>query len=351
MPILAQPVTATHPARTKLINFQTGLKKVGNNFEERSRMFSVHDKGAATMSPTKHSWGYETKGGPKSWGGECDVGSRQSPIDIITSPPPTITTNTSQYVFLDYKQGKGLGITNNGRAIVGEGDAFRDHKLTVDSYDYFLKRFTFHRPSEHTIAGQRFALEAQLEHIAPNGKRVMLAILFKEGQENAFLNDLNWKHLPDSPSEGGNGITSDIKLNDLIPGYDMHNFFRYYMYTGSMTTPPCSTWGVRWVIAKHTAQISTEQLSKFPFHNNSRPIQALGDRLIYENAARTSSPTLAPTTREPTPKPTVVPVTANPLGTLAPLESQQMEKQAWSSDPDPEREADPDAFSSAPTVG
>ena len=64
-----------------------------------------------------------------------------------------------------------------------------------------------------------------------------------------------------------------MKMNDLIPGYSEHNFFRYYMYMGSMTTPPCQNWGVRWVVVKQAAQISTEQLSKFPFLNNSRPLQ------------------------------------------------------------------------------
>jgi carbonic anhydrase len=321
------------PMEQSLINFQTGLKKVGDNFKERRRFYAVHEKGAATSAPTKQAWGYRTHGGPAKWGGKCG-GKNQSPIDITTSPHPTVTTKTSEIIFLDYKQGKGLGIVNDGRAIVASGDALRQHKLTVDSYDYWLKRFVFHRPSEHTIDGRRYALEAQLEHVAPNGKRVMLAILFDEGRENKFLNDLNWKHLPHSPSEGGNGITSDMKMNDLIPGYTEHNFFRYFMYFGSMTTPPCDG-NVRWVVAKHAAQLSAEQLSKFPFRNNSRPIQGLGDRTIYENQAYTPTPTHSPTefpTWAPSSKPTHVP---NIFGTLAPIDPAKME----------------DEFTHAPTVG
>ena len=48
--------------------------------------------------------------------------------------------------------------------------------------------------------------------------RVSLSILFNEGAENAFLNRLNWKHLPKKKG-AGNGVSSDIKMNDLIPGY------------------------------------------------------------------------------------------------------------------------------------
>merc|ERR1711998_550156 len=131
----------------------------------------------------------------------------------------------------------------------------------MGSYDYFLKRFYFRRPSEHTIDGQRYPLEIQLEHVAGNGKTVMLAILFSEGNENKFLEEMNWNHIPHTAGKG-NGVSADIKMNDLIPGYNDHNFFRYYMYNGSSTTPPCDA-GVIWAVCKTPAEISANQLAKF----------------------------------------------------------------------------------------
>jgi len=262
--------------------------------------------GKAELSET---WGYASNNGPSTWGGNCK-GTDQSPINIDTSVM-IITQEQKDYVNLNYIASKGLGVENDGHTIVGTGDALEFHKITQGGADYMLKRFVFRRPSEHTINGKQFVLEAQLQHESSEGAKLVLSVLFNEGTENAFLRQLNWKHLPKSKG-AGNGITSDLKMNDLIPGYNQHNFFRYYMYTGSSTTPPCDA-SVKWVVAKHSAEISTEQLSKFPFAHNARPVQPRGQRKIYEDAGFTPAPTVGPTTRPtraPSGMPSVPPTTA-----------------------------------------
>jgi len=375
LPVLQFPFQSTH--KEQLLTFQDGTHedfqdapKAASKSQHAVQTQLQDDFGLAEVDTAElaESWGYGSSG---LWGGSCQ-GADQSPIDIKSSSAQV--AGDDRYVNLNYMQGKGMGLENDGHTIVGSGDALNFHKMTLNGTDYWLKRFVFHRPSEHTVDGRRFSLEVQLQHEASNKDKVSLSILFNEGAENAFLNRLNWKHLPKKKG-AGNGVSSDIQMNDLIPGYNANNFFRFYMYTGSSTTPPCDA-NVRWVVAKQQAEISTDQLSKFPYNHNSRPVQALGDRAIYENAAFTNWPSVAPTTgnptRTPTKKPTTPPTrsptppptTAKP--TLPPTQSPTTlpptrtptrppyvirdSEDQWMSNPDPETQADPDAFSAAPTI-
>jgi carbonic anhydrase len=53
----------------------------------------------------------------------------------------------------------------------------------------------------------------------------------------------------------------------------------FYNYEGSLTTPPC-TEGVQFYILKKPVDLSKDQVSKFPFKLNARPVQSLNGRKI-----------------------------------------------------------------------
>ena len=53
----------------------------------------------------------------------------------------------------------------------------------------------------------------------------------------------------------------------------------FYNYEGSLTTPPC-TEGVQFYILKTAVDISKQQLAKFPYKLNARPVQSLNGRKI-----------------------------------------------------------------------
>ena len=54
-----------------------------------------------------------------------------------------------------------------------------------------------------------------------------------------------------------------------------------YVYTGSLTTPPC-TEGVRWIVLMQPIEMSNAQIQAFKklFHDNHRPLQKSGGREV-----------------------------------------------------------------------
>jgi carbonic anhydrase len=67
-----------------------------------------------------------------------------------------------------------------------------------------------------------------------------------------------------------------INALDLIPRNK-----GYYLYAGSLTTPPCSE-DVTWYVLKTPVQVSADEVAKFAryYPMNARPIQPLNDRDI-----------------------------------------------------------------------
>ena len=62
--------------------------------------------------------------------------------------------------------------------------------LLFKGVNYDLLEFHFHSPSEHTIAGQYYPLEAHLIHRATDGSLAAIGLLFKYGHSNSFLQDI-----------------------------------------------------------------------------------------------------------------------------------------------------------------
>ena len=94
--------------------------------------------------------------------------------------------------------------------------------------------------------------------------------------------------------ETDTGVESNAK--DLLPGFTPGHgngtfvITRYYTYSGSLTTPPCSE-PVRWFVLKDPVNISDfsvgelhHLVSLFPdyggYPNNNRPVQPLNGRQI-----------------------------------------------------------------------
>jgi len=135
--------------------------------------------------------------------------------------------------------------------------------------------FHFHKPAEEKIDGKGHDMDAHLVHKGPDGKLMVIAILFDSGKENKTIKTL-WDHLP---KEKGKEVTVDtVKIDavDLLP-----NDKGYYTYAGSLTTPPCSE-QVTWYVLKSPVQVSSEQIARFGrlYPNNARPIQPFNDRDI-----------------------------------------------------------------------
>jgi carbonic anhydrase len=77
-------------------------------------------------------------------------------------------------------------------------------------------------------------------------------------------------------AEGPEVVPEGVTFNpaNLLP-----REYEFYSYEGSLTTPPC-TEGVRFFILKSQVNIAREQVDKFPFKLNARPVQPQNGRAI-----------------------------------------------------------------------
>jgi len=163
--------------------------------------------------------------------------------------------------------------------------------LKVHGEVYQAVQFHFHCPSEHSDSDGHtmtyYACELHVVHETPGaGKRVVIALRYTLGSRsshrrrraNPFLSRIG---IPDSYSSSKprlgyveNGVDLSLELAILKRGF--------YMYHGSLTTPPCTP-NVLWIVAAEPVPISANQFANFHklgLKDVSRESQSLGGRVI-----------------------------------------------------------------------
>lgn len=236
--------------------------------------FVFYSNAKSALSYPSH-WSYNGENDPSHWGDlnseflTCKTGYYQSPINMVQ----TQISNLSNIEF-NYKNTP-LKISNNGHTIEVryEPGSF----IKIDGKRYELIQFHFHAPSEHTVDGKHYPLEAHLVHKSEDGKLAVVGVFMKEGNSNDFLETV-WTHMP--TQEGEKVVPGVIMNASVLPPDDKS----YYNYIGSLTTPPCSE-GVSWNVMKTPLEVSPEQIAKFTsiYSGNSRPIQPLNRRIVKVN--------------------------------------------------------------------
>ncbi|MGB7816748.1 MAG: carbonic anhydrase family protein [Methylotenera sp.] len=226
-------------------------------------------------SASKAHWTYEGKEGPENWGklnpefATCDIGRNQSPINIEN------TMSASLKPLRGIQKFPAKDIVNNGHTV--QVNFKEGNMLVLDSAAYQMKQVHFHAPSENTINGKSFPLEAHFVHADSKGNLTVIGVMFKEGKANLGLAKL-W---PQMPSIEGEPV---VLKNRVTPSELIPENRNYYRFSGSLTTPPCSE-GVRWILMKTPMTASKEQIEAFERvvkHRNNRPVQALNGRVVVE---------------------------------------------------------------------
>lgn len=221
-------------------------------------------------------WSYSGQAGPQHWGSlssefdVCGSGKNQSPVDLAGM----IEGNLPEPAY-DYSE-PGETLINTGHTLkiaYPEGNA-----LTLDGRRYALKQVHFHTPSEYTIDGQRYPMEAHLVHADAQGNLAVIAAMFEKGESHDALAEFG-DSLPGQADKrlslSGEGVSATAWLPERRD---------YYRLNGSLTTPPC-TEGVRWLVMKDPVTASPAQLEalrKAIGHANNRPLQPVNARLIVE---------------------------------------------------------------------
>lgn len=147
--------------------------------------------------------------------------------------------------------------------------------MSVGGKKYFLKQFHFHRPSEEKINGKSYAMAVHLVHADEAGKLAVVAVLLQKGEDNALVHEL-WKDLPHQKEKEEFLNNVQIDADGLLPADH-----RYYTFSGSLTTPPCSE-DVTWFVLKHPVSVSAAEIRQFAklYRNDARPTQPLYDRVV-----------------------------------------------------------------------
>ena len=227
------------------------------------------------LAGEKVHWGYSGHEGPEHWGAldpkysSCSEGKNQSPVNLAGM----IESDLSPIV-VSYQAG-GTEILNNGHTI--QVNYKPGSTISVSGHVFELKQFHFHTPSENTIEGLSFPMEAHFVHSDKDGNLAVIAVMFKAGEKNAEL-DKAWAHMPEKIDEKYE-LPDNLDANMLLP--QEHD---YYRFNGSLTTPPC-TEGVWWLVMKNFDTVSEKQIDKFSHmmhHPNNRPVQPTNARVILQ---------------------------------------------------------------------
>jgi len=219
-------------------------------------------------------WDYEGEMGPEYWGelvaefDMCAKGRNQSPIDLMAD----IHADLEELVF-QYANPGHLEEVNTGHAI--QENVKPGNFLVFYGDRYELKQFHFHSPSEHTVAGESFPMEVHLVHQNAAGDHAVVGLLFQVGEFNKYLDQLPSFRV----ARGEDPHGDPVDYNEFIG-----NRTDYFVYNGSLTTPPCSE-GVQWIVLKEPIIASPEQIQhyyKLLGFDNNRPIQPHNSRLVLD---------------------------------------------------------------------
>jgi len=222
-------------------------------------------------------WSYSGKSAPEYWGdlsseyALCKTGKNQSPIHIRTHDAYDI--DLEPLVFSYYAKSTHVSQDHGLKVTIDPGNF-----MVIDDIKFKLKSLNFHAPSETVIDGRSFPLEIHFMHVANNGERAILTVLFEYGQSNELLDRIFYK-APALPNIETPLVLTPKEIMELIP--KNRDYFRY---NGSLTTPPCSE-GVRWIVLKQPMTLSKSQMRRFKElipYNNNRPLQPIHARTILE---------------------------------------------------------------------
>lgn len=235
------------------------------------------------------------------WGGQCDTGRRQSPIDLTYKA--AVKGDYPPFLFSNYMNPiRNAKLTNSG------------HSVQIDNADtavtlyggglpgkFILDQMHFHWGSEHTINGMRYALELHMVHYDARYKSVaeaaavknalaVIGVLFHvSNQDNSHL-DVVLETSTDIRDVAGKSAPLKGKLSphNMLP----KNRTSYFRYEGSLTTPSCAE-SVIWTVFTESLPISLDQAELFKtIHDQSghelvvnyRSQQPLNARaLVYTN--------------------------------------------------------------------
>jgi len=243
-----------------------------------------------------------------TWGGLCATGHEQSPINVVTADAvttamPVIATHFDTNASFVKNTGHGFQLfetspeTHEFNVDTSEVDSIGDSKgySIIGGAKHNFYQVHWHTPSENTVDGKSFPLEAhfvhQLDDAALHGtyhRLAVIGLLYELGTDyecNEFL-DKFWSEFP--VEKGNAGYSGEnFDLNAKLTEELSHGYYHWY---GSLTTPPC-TEGVSWNLLKKREKVCQRQVNRLQqalgstqsgIEFNNRVPQPLNHRIVTE---------------------------------------------------------------------
>ncbi|KFP11901.1 Carbonic anhydrase 4, partial [Egretta garzetta] len=263
--------------------------------------------------------------GPRQWHltyAACKE-KKQSPINIVTK---TVVHDKSlkplNFEGYDVKGSSKWKIENNGHTgkyfkvtlstspKIGGGGLERKYKAIEFHFHWGVQGVQqYHPGSEHSIDGEKQAMELHIVHIREDLSDIteakknadgvaVLAFFIKAEEENKNYATLI-KELENVNYNGQTAKMDPLPLSSLLPREE--DLERYYRYVGSLTTPDCHE-GVIWTVFEKPIELSSSQIAQFStvrfgeknstyMVENFRPAQFLNERKVYWSSASILLPT------------------------------------------------------------
>ncbi|XP_053946404.1 carbonic anhydrase isoform X2 [Anastrepha ludens] len=247
------------------------------------------------------SWSYpnrELDEAFPNWGGICDTGTRQSPIDLSVSMSLRGVFDELEFDRFNDKQ-NGVTIVNNGHTIQ-LGNFSKEMELEGGPLldEFIVEQIHLHWWSEHTINNVRYPLEA---HIVTRNKRytnmtqassfkdgiTVIAVLYHVSNERNKAIDQIIDYVEDVKSF--DKLNQPVRMKQPFVVRQLFPKLNGYMtYGGSLTTPSCAE-AVTWIVLSETFPVTLEQVDNFKeiqyeektaLKNNYRDIQKINHRPV-----------------------------------------------------------------------
>ncbi len=213
-------------------------------------------------------------GNPRSWGGECQTGRYQSPVELSGRPAPydartdtpSLLTSYSQFGLVHLKH---TGPTVEVVARPGGG------KLRFNGVTYNLVQTHFHTPPEHKSYLGTPVFESHAVHVSESGRLLVFAKLWGISQHQSTYLEPIIQNLKNINKDEEKRFNASFPQRGFVPNGES----QYYFYTGSKTTPPCDP-NVIWLVQYGLGGISQQQLNAYKekFLPNARPLQPRNGR-------------------------------------------------------------------------
>eukprot|EP00747_Dinoflagellata_sp_TGD_P087854 gnl/TRDRNA2_/TRDRNA2_163783_c0_seq1.p1 gnl/TRDRNA2_/TRDRNA2_163783_c0~~gnl/TRDRNA2_/TRDRNA2_163783_c0_seq1.p1 ORF type:complete len:495 (+),score=102.18 gnl/TRDRNA2_/TRDRNA2_163783_c0_seq1:57-1487(+) len=192
----------------------------------------------------------------------------EAPTEPPTTEAPTDAPTTTEATSRRLRRLENVAVDDEDKAEAGTPDAPEENGMGVifEGVFYALQGWKFKSPSEHTLDGKYFDMEAQFIHEAEGDEMLNIAVLMEQPKVATVEEPTSVQSMAQYFTEYENVTKEMNDIKDVYVNSPYDWFFpevkSYVTYTGSDTAPPCDL-GVKWVVMTSPVTVTPSQLALY----------------------------------------------------------------------------------------